>query len=144
MKTNPKRVLAVAGFAVAFGMIALPLSAQQGKFTLTHEVHWGSAVLPPGDYRLSTPNAAESPFNVMYIYGNGGAQMAMPNITEPRPESNKSYLRLVNVSGTYVVREFSSGAKGKTYLFPIPKTLRLKMTPAQEQQLSTLIDVSGQ
>ena len=144
MKTNPKRVLAVAGFAIAFGMIALPLSAQQAKFTLIHEVHWGSAVLQPGEYRLSGPNAAESPFNVMYIYGNGGAQMAIPTITEPRPESKRSYLRLVNVSGTYVVREFSSGARGRTYLFPIPKTLRLKMTPAQEQQVSTLIEASGQ
>ncbi|HSU62108.1 MAG TPA: hypothetical protein VLI55_22560 [Bryobacteraceae bacterium] len=144
MKINPKRALTVVGFAAAFSMLALPLSAQQAKFNLPVEVHWGKAILPPGQYRLSIPSATTSPVGVMYIYGEGGAKMALPVMTDIRPESKHSYLRLLDIDGTYVVREFSSGATGKSYLFGIPKTLRLRMTPAQERDVATLVDVSGQ
>lgn len=143
MKIYPKRALTVLGFATVFSLIALPLSAQQARFTLPMEAHWGKAILPPGDYRLTVPTTVASPMGVMYIYGNGGTKMAMPAMTDIRPESKHSYLRLLNIDGTYVIREFSSGATGKTYTFGIPKTLRLRMSPAQHD-LATLIDVSGQ
>ncbi len=144
MKVNPKRALTVVGFALAFSMIALPLSAQQGRFNLPFEAHWGSAVLPPGEYRLSGPSSTSSMNGVMYIYGDGKAQMVVPFTANPQPDSNRSFLRLMNVDGTYVVREFSSGAAGRSYLFGIPKTLQLRMTPAQEHQVATSVDVSGQ
>jgi hypothetical protein len=144
VKTNPRRALTVAGFAIALALVASPLNAQQGKFTLPVEAHWGNAVLSPGSYRLSGPSPT-STMGVIYIYGDKKAQMALPVVATPLDISNHSYLRLVNVGGTYVVREFSSGMTGRSYLFGIPKTLRLHMSPKADHDLATLIniDVSG-
>jgi hypothetical protein len=46
----------VLGVALAVGLFATSAQAQSrfvGKFTLTNEVHWRKAVLPPGDYSLN-------------------------------------------------------------------------------------------
>jgi hypothetical protein len=141
VKTNPRRALTVAGFAIALALVASPLNAQQGKFTLPVEAHWGNAVLSPGSYRLSGPSPT-STMGVIYIYGDKKAQMALPVVATPQDLSNHSYLRLVNVNGTYVIREFSSGLTGRSYLFGIPKTLRLRMSPKADHDVATLIDVS--
>lgn len=142
MKTNLKRTLTIAGLAMAISLIASPLNAQQGRFNLPVEAHWGRAVLQPGAYRLSGPSAT-SVIGVLYIYGNGKTQMAVPAMTEIGNASDHSYLKLVNVGGAYVVREFVSGTTGKSYTFGIPKTLRLRMTPKAEHELATVIDVTG-
>ena len=142
MKTNLKRNLGIAGLAAAISLIASPLNAQQGKFNLPVEAHWGNAVLSPGAYRLSGPSVT-SPIGVLYISGNGKTQMAVPNMTEWGKDSNRSYLKLVNVDGAYVVREFVSGTTGRNYTFGIPKTLRLRMSPKAEHETATLIDVAG-
>lgn len=142
MKTNLRQVLTAAGFAMALTLIAAPLKAQQGKFTLPVEAHWGNAVLEPGDYRISGP-APTSTIGVIYIYGGGKAQMALPAVSDTQKLSGHSYLRLINVGGTYVVREFNSGYTGHSYTFGIPKTLRLRMTPQADHDVATLLDVSG-
>ncbi len=142
MKTNLKRILSIAGLATAISLIAAPLNAQQGRFNLPYEVHWGNAVLSPGAYRLSGPSVT-SPIGILYISGNGQTQMAVPAVTEFGKDSNHSYLKLVNVGGQYVVREFVSGATGRSYTFGIPKTLRLRMSPKADHDMATLIDVTG-
>ena len=38
--------------ACLLGRPAYAQSQIQGSFTLSHETHWGQAVLPPGDYQL--------------------------------------------------------------------------------------------
>lgn len=144
MKTNLKRTLSITGFAVAIGLIAAPLNAQQGKFNLPFEAHWGTAVLSPGTYKLSGPSAT-SPIGVLYVSGNGKTQMAVPaNAAIRYDNSDRSYLRLVNIGGVYVVREYVSGSTGKDYTFGIPKTLRLRMTPNADHDTATLISVSGE
>lgn len=142
MKINLRRTLSIAGFAAAISLIAFPLNAQQGRFNLPFEAHWGNAVLAPGAYRLNGPSIS-APIGVLYISGNGTTQMAVPAITEFGKDSNHSYLKLVNVGGVYVVREFVSGATGRNYTFGIPKTLRLRMSPKADHEIATLIDVSG-
>lgn len=47
-----------------FGSLAHAQSEIQGKFTLPYEVHWGQAVLPPGDYLLGFQN---TPFTTAVI-----------------------------------------------------------------------------
>lgn len=142
MKTNLKRIFSIAGLATAIGLIAAPLNAQQGRFNLPYEVHWGNAVLSPGAYRLSGPSVT-SPIGILYISGNGQTQMAVPAVTEIKNDSNHSYLRIVNAGGVWVVREFVSGATGRNYTFGIPKTLRLRMSPKAEHEMATLVDVTG-
>lgn len=141
MKTNLRHLLTAAGFAMALTLIAAPLNAQQGKFSLPVEAHWGNAVLEPGDYRILGP-APTSSIGVIYIYGGGKAQMALPAVSDTQKLSGHSYLRLINVGGTYVIREFSSGYTGHSYLFGIPKTLRLRMTPQADHDVAGLMDIA--
>lgn len=143
MKTNLKRTLGIAGLAAAISLIASPLNAQQGRFNLPFEAHWGNAVLSPGAYRLSGPSIT-APIGVLYISGNGKTQMAVPVISSfGKEDSDRSYLKLVNVGGVYVVREFVSGTTGRNYTFGIPKTVRLRMSPKADHDVATLIDVTG-
>ena len=142
MKTNLKRTLSIAGLAAAVLLIASPLNAQQGSFNLPVEAHWGSAVLSPGTYKISGPSVT-SPIGVLYISGSGQTQMAVPAETEIKNDTDRSYLKLVDVGGSYVVREYVSGTTGRNYRFGIPKTLRLHMSPKADHDMAMLIDVAG-
>lgn len=142
MITNLKRTLSIAGLAAAVALIASPLMAQQGTFNLPVEAHWGSAVLSPGTYKISGPSVT-SPIGVLYISGSGQTQMAVPAVTEIKNETGRSYLKLVEVGGSYVVREYVSGTTGRDYRFGIPKTLRLRMSQKADHDVATLIDVAG-
>ena len=50
-------VLGVALVGCLFATTAQAQSRFEGKFTLTSEVHWRAAVLPPGDYSLKLDTA---------------------------------------------------------------------------------------
>ncbi|HXY52921.1 MAG TPA: hypothetical protein VEI01_25975 [Terriglobales bacterium] len=43
----------------------------RGQFTLTTEVHWGSVILPAGDYRYSLQN--HSGFSTLTVWSRAGA-----------------------------------------------------------------------
>jgi len=45
----------IAYSLLLLGAVSLPAAAQQpaGKFTVAHETHWGTAVLPAGSYSVS-------------------------------------------------------------------------------------------
>ena len=96
---------------------------QHGTFHLTTEVHWGKTVLEPGNYRmvLPDPSLRQFPFRI-----EGASQMIfeLPIVTDFQPYSNSSSLKLVEVDGSYFVREFSSGATGKTFTFSVPRANR--------------------
>ena len=52
---NSKRTLFLIAFAAlicAIGANAQTQTVYVGKFTLPHQVRWGQAVLPPGDYSI--------------------------------------------------------------------------------------------
>jgi hypothetical protein len=92
-----------------------------GTFHLATEAHWGRSVLPAGDYQITLPEPALGRAQVR-IEGSGKTVYAMPLVTDPRPYSNSSYLRLSNVDGEYFVTEFTSGVSAKTYTFSVPKS----------------------
>ena len=56
MTTVRKFVYAALLAVTAMSFTPSPAAAQEpahGKFTLTHNVNWGSAVVPAGDYEFS-------------------------------------------------------------------------------------------
>jgi hypothetical protein len=58
-----------------------------GKFTLTSEAHWGTTVLPPGDYVYSIAvNASMPVLMVRSVYGSVGAFIAPVTVTATRAE----------------------------------------------------------
>jgi hypothetical protein len=114
----------------AFAGTALMQGAVQGKFHLPFEARWGSTVLEPGDYSIDAaiPSLGVTEFRVIDSHGKGVFEL--PSYMESHRYSDQSWLKLTNVDGQYVVKEYSSGSFGRTYTFSVPKS-------AAQRQLST-------
>jgi hypothetical protein len=66
MTKNNKRYAVCSSLLLgilAVGLLATPAFANtlfKGTFTLTHETHWGNALLPPGEYLLALDESAHT------------------------------------------------------------------------------------
>ncbi len=99
-------------------------SAQEpahGKFTLTHEVHWGNAKVPAGDYEFSfDPDGAT---RMMYLTKLSGARtgylVRVPTTEDAKPSDQSRLILESTPDGSYVsamqLPEF-----GMTLHFPVP------------------------
>lgn len=114
------RLITVSALAIALGMGASQAYAQKATFHLPYEAHWGRAVLHPGNYTLTAPEST-SVSHIFYLQGAAGTQMAVPRIVGTGVASSHSYLKLVNVDGTYYVQEYASTSTGTSLKFAIPK-----------------------
>ncbi len=132
------RVLSAAFIAVALGVSASKAEGQQGRFTLPFDAQWGSLALKAGDYTLSTPASTSWP-QVISLSGSGKTFYILAGNEAITPQSERSYLRIVNVNGNHFVREYSSGIKGKSFTFDAPKAIRAQM--AAEKTAETDIAV---
>ncbi len=76
MKSLRNRMLVIAAVALAVVCAsAVPASAQlvcKGSFTLSQEVHWQTATLPPGDYTFEMQSLA-SPSRIVLRGPNGSS-----------------------------------------------------------------------
>ena len=121
MNWSMTRLVTVSAFAVALSLGASHANAQKATFHLPFEVRWGGTVLQPGNYTLSAPDSL-SASRIFYLRGDTRTQMAIPQIVgTDAASSRRSYLKLVNVDGTYYVREYVSGAMGTALKFAIPR-----------------------
>src|SRR5690242_20972751 len=57
MKSNRKMTLLVGLAAICFAASSLKASDLVGSFTLPSETHWGTVVLPAGDYTFTLDRA---------------------------------------------------------------------------------------
>ncbi len=119
MNFKSGRLFIFTAVAAGFGICALQASAQQAKFHLPFEAHWGSAVLAPGDYDISVPFAEAQP--IFHVSGDNKSSMVAPQMMEEQPLSSHSSLQLVKVNGVYYVKEYKSGASGMRFSFGVPK-----------------------
>lgn len=99
-------------------------------FHLSTEAHWGSAVLPPGDYTIVLPSPSPDQTKLR-INGGGKTVFELPVVISVQKDSDSNRLKLVNVDGEYFIREFSSGATGETYTFAVPKPNQRRLTTSQ-------------
>ena len=116
------RTFSLIALAMGLGLSAMQASAQQATFHLPVAAHWGPAVLQPGDYKLSAPVGDVA--HIITVFGESQTSMIMPVSAWSGQTSDRSYLELVNVSGTYFVKEYQSGASGRTFTFAVPKSVR--------------------
>ncbi|HZS53820.1 MAG TPA: hypothetical protein VFA65_05420 [Bryobacteraceae bacterium] len=125
MRISIVRLLGVA--AAALACTGVMQAAEQGTFHLTNEIHWGKAVLEPGDYRmvLPAPGLRQPHFR---IEGRSGMIFELPLTTGFQSYSDSNYLKLVKVDGNYFIQAFSSGATGKTFTFSVPKPTSRHLT----------------
>ena len=110
----------VAALASTVTMQAAP----QGKFHLSTPAYWGQAKLPAGDYTIVMP-APSLGHSGFLIEGDNKTVFEYPLVTNTTGEySASNILKLSEYDGNYYIREFASGATGKTFTFPVPKAIR--------------------
>ena len=136
---------AAALFALVVGVTGSQATAQgiamRGTFTLPFEAHWADVVLQPGDYSFSLPSATNNA-PVMRITGQGKTVLVAVPASTSAPESDRSYLKVENVGGTYVIRQFNSPVTRELITFPITKSVRKGML-AQNQAVTIPVPVAG-
>jgi hypothetical protein len=75
-----------------------------GKFTLTHEVHWGSAKLPAGEYKFSfDPGNVSRTLTLSKISGvSAGFMVLVPDTDESKPTDASLLVLTATPEGSYV------------------------------------------
>jgi hypothetical protein len=126
---------------IALGIFVASANAQHATFTLPFETYWGRVVLPPGEYNMSSPMTLAWP-KVLSIYGQEKAAYILAGVEKLMPESETgSYLRIANIGGKHVVREYRSALTGKTFLFDVPKALQTDIADRGHSEQITKIAV---
>jgi hypothetical protein len=131
--------LSIGLLAIAGGLTASRANAEalKGSFNLPFEAHWGRVVLQPGNYRMSLSTEG-SGFQVIYLTGYGKTVTIPVGPYRTIPESGRTFLRVENVGGAYVIRELNSGAIGKQLIFLVPKSVNKQIAAARNAQDTNL------
>ena len=144
MKTIRNYVYAAMLAASALNFAPTLASAQEpvhGKFTLTHEVRWGSAKLPAGDYEFSyDPNTGSRMLSLRKLSGaRAGYVVLVPDTDDSKPSDLSRLVLVARADGSYVsamqLPEF-----GMTLHFAVPS----HTTERQIAKAGTTAAASGQ
>jgi hypothetical protein len=114
---NATRLTLFAAVLLASSLFAGSANAQsfKGKFTLTHETHWGQAVLPAGDYVLSFDNHIS---NVLVVRDASGRGVAFEPINNRQDSKAGGSALLIGTRGSQqVVHSFRVAELGETFIY---------------------------
>ena len=116
-------------------------SAQEpakGKFTLAHDVHWGCAKVPAGDYEFSFNTVSISPvLSLTKMSGAPAGFMVLVPMAEENKPSDRNRLTLENTpDGTYV-SSMQLPDFGMTLYFNVPSH------PAEKQMAKAVTTASA-
>ena len=119
-------------------------SAQEparGKFTLTHEVHWGSVKVPAGDYAFAfDPEGTFHVLTLSKLSGTRAGYMLVVPATEDRTASDQNRLFVETIAEGSYVSAMQLPEFGMTLYFAVPP-------PTSEKQIAraaTTAKASGQ
>ncbi|MGD1078832.1 MAG: hypothetical protein ABR881_10980 [Candidatus Sulfotelmatobacter sp.] len=119
-------------------------SAQEparGKFTLTHEVHFGNAKVPAGDYEFRfDPDATSRMLGLRKLSGTRAGYLLMVPSTEDTKPSDLSRLILEATPDGSYVSAMQLPQFGMTLLFTVPS----RATERQIAKAATTAAASGQ
>ena len=107
MKTIRTYVYAAILAATTMNFAPTLASAQEpahGKFTLTHEVHWGNAKLAAGDYAFSfDPDSGSRMLTLSKLSGTrAGYMVLVPDTDDAKPSDANRLILEATPGGTYV------------------------------------------
>jgi hypothetical protein len=144
MKPIRNYVYAASVAASALNLAPTLASAEErahGKFTLTHEVHWGSAKLPAGDYEFSfDPETGTRMLNLSKVSGTRAGYMVLVPDTDDSKPSDLSRLVLVATPDGSYVSAMQLPDFGMTLHFAVPS----HTTERQIAKAGTTAVASGQ
>jgi hypothetical protein len=144
MKAIRNYVYAAMLAASALNFAPTLASAQEpahGKFTLTHEVRWGSAKLPAGDYEFSyDPDTGTHLLSLSKLTGPRAGYMVLVTDADDAKPSNLNRLVLTATPDGSYVSALQLPEFGMTLHFTVP----LHPTERQIAKAATAATASGQ
>jgi hypothetical protein len=97
----------------------------QGRFTLTSETHWGSAVLPPGEYVYSFATRSALPVLLLRsVNGNSAAFIAATGETDTK-DRMPGLIKIESRGGVQFITELHVNDSGLVFHYKIPATVEL-------------------
>jgi hypothetical protein len=111
--------------AISFAPSLASAQEAHGRFVLTHEVHWQSMLVPPGEYEFSFH--ANGPSDLLYVRklsGSGPGFMILVNDVAQTKSSGSDHLLLVPREGKSFVSAMDLPEVGVTLHFPVPSETR--------------------
>ncbi|MGA1986760.1 MAG: hypothetical protein ABSG72_10865 [Candidatus Sulfotelmatobacter sp.] len=124
MKAIRNYVYAAILAASALNFAPTVASAQEparGKFTLTHEVHWGNAKVPAGDYEFSfDPDGGSRVLSLSKLSGSRAGYMVLVPDTDDAKPSNHNLLVLESTADGSYVSAMQLPEFGMTLHFTVP------------------------
>ena len=100
----------------------------RGKFTLVHDVHWGSALVPAGDYEFSyDPYQPSAVLTLTKLSGTRAGFMVLVTSAEQSKSSDSNQLLLRTVADSKYVSAMQLAECGVTLYFSAPSH-RLQQT----------------
>jgi len=113
-------LLAVAALNIAPTLAAAEEPAH-GKFKLTHEVLWGSAKLPAGEYEFSyDPNSLTPVLTLKKVDGVRAGYMVLVVASESSKPTDSSRLLLEGTGNSSYVSAMQLPESGMTLVFAAP------------------------
>jgi len=130
-------LLAVTALNLTPSLLAAEEPAH-GKFTLAHDVRWGNANVPAGEYRFSfSPGGVSSVLTLQKLSGAPtGFMMLVPAVDENRSKGNGQLILETAPGGSYV-SSMELPESGLTLHFPAPR-------PSAQAMAATTASGSGQ
>jgi hypothetical protein len=98
----------------------------RGRFTLAHEVHWGKAVLPAGEYTISMA-PSQAPYQAASVIrsANGNAQFIPAALTTEESNNGVNSLVIVVRGNERRVRSLNLPGLGQSLIYePLTKSER--------------------
>jgi hypothetical protein len=124
MTTVRKFVYAALLAASALSCTPSAMAAEepaQGKFTLLHDVHWGNALVPAGDYEFSyDPYQPSAVLTLTKLSSARAGFMVLVTSAEPSKSSDSNQLLLETVAEGKYVSAMQLAACGVTLHFMVP------------------------
>ncbi len=109
-----------------------------GKFTLTHDVLWGNAKVPAGEYRFSFSSSGIALLTLSKISGAPGGYMMLVPVMEETKDTATSLLLLETSSAGSYVSAMQLPEFGMTLRFNAP------VHTTQIARAATTVSASGQ
>ncbi|MBZ5546700.1 MAG: hypothetical protein LAO22_01880 [Acidobacteriia bacterium] len=123
MKSIRRFVFAAVFTLSSLSLAVRPASAEaaQGRFSLTHEVHWQDAVLPAGDYQFSMGEEGPSELlTIRKLSGDRAGYILLVQDLTPSESTDLSRLVLVSRPAGSFVERMELPEFGVTLHFKVP------------------------
>ncbi|MGH9397598.1 MAG: hypothetical protein ACRD18_12195 [Terriglobia bacterium] len=127
MRLRFKSILSTASICLPFVLLLAAGSGRAespgGKFTLPFEVHWGVAVLPPGDYSFTVVSSLGTS-HYLDVRGKKNSAYIFPAETETGTDTGPSHLTTVTIGGNHFIEQMVLKEANTTFKFRLPKAAK--------------------